>query len=181
MEDLSGISPFVAFRPEFFPPPGAVLVNKADFLTSAGGAGSTDVPPGLVFDIPEGRTLVIRSFTEAINAMTTATRVAWRLRGGPANGGRVALSGLESLILIPRNADFVTASDDVVIQVEGPQRVDVAIVNTDGAAYIYGAVYNGWHYSTSYRPPTLEDYLGPVAARLSESLATAIAARLPRR
>jgi hypothetical protein len=169
MSDYSGGNSFFAFRPEFFPPPGAVLVNKADFLTSAGGAASTDIPPGLVFNVPEGRTLVIRSFNEFINAMTTLTRVAWRLR---ANG--IPLAGLEAIILIPRNADFVTAGDDIVVVVEGPARVDVAIVNTDGAAYIYGASYNGWHYSTNYRPPSPEEQLAPFADRLARVIAAAV-------
>lgn len=130
------------YLPEIFPIPGATEFN-ADAFQASPGVG-TIIPAGLVIQTPASSLGIVRVFGVGLDDMTQATNVIFRLR---INEQPVPAWG--AFRLFPGVAARVTSSSDVFVRVPPNSKIDVAIQNVDGAAYLVGANYSGWFWPES--------------------------------
>jgi len=128
------------YLPEIFPIPGA---TEFDVFTHAASPGAgTLLPAALRFVLPPSSLGIVRVATAGVDDMTNATRIAFRLR---LNGAFVP-GPAGNLQLFAGVAARATLSVDCFVRVPGAGVLDVAIVNTDGAAYQVGAGFSGWFW-----------------------------------
>lgn len=131
------------YPPELYPIPEArsfALFDTADMT----GAGATATPAGLVLQLTDGYSAVIRSITIDLNDITVATNVRYTIRVGGAS-----VPGYDQLRHFPRNASSVSRDFDAFIVVEDGRKIDALFTNVDGGAYKVGLSMTGWIWPTA--------------------------------
>lgn len=129
------------YLPEIFPIPGASEFDRFTHINSPG--AGTLTPAALQLRLPQGNIGIIRVITAGVDNMTIATRISFRIR---INQG-VVQGSAGAFQLFAGAAARVTGSADVFVRIPAGSLVDLAIVNTDGAAYDVGAGYSGWFWA----------------------------------
>lgn len=140
--DAPPINALDIYLPEVFPIPGATEFARDEFASSP--AAGTITPAALRLELPQSSLGIIRVFSVGLDDMTQATNVIFRLR---VNQRPVPAWG--AFRLFPGVAARVTSSVGTWVLVPPSGVIDVAIQNVDGAAYLVGAGYSGWHWPES--------------------------------
>jgi hypothetical protein len=129
------------YLPEIFPIPGSSEFDRFTHVNSPG--AGTLTPAALQLRLPQGNIGILRVINAGVDNMTAVTRISFRIR---INQGNVqGPAGNFQLFAGP--AARVTGSADVFVRIPAGSLVDLAIVNTDGAAYDVGAGYSGWFWT----------------------------------
>ena len=134
------------FPPSFAPPPGAQDFQRTGRST-VNGPGTTTILGNTTFRLPRGSVGYIRSLTFDVNALSVTTDIEFSLL---FNGAPVP--GWTNLALFPRaasSASLAYGPEETYIWVPDGQTVSLEVTVIDGASYLIGGQYHGWHFSKS--------------------------------